>query len=74
MDNIYCDAEENEDIYALAEQKIEFGESLKSYIDEHPDIDGLQKLCRKINQELKFLRKVVGKIYIILWFEVVLFL
>ncbi|ERL92237.1 hypothetical protein D910_09554 [Dendroctonus ponderosae] len=57
--DIQCDTEENnEDIYLLAEQKIQFGESLKVYIDEHPNVDGLQKLSRKINQELKFLKKV----------------
>ncbi|XP_050297157.1 UPF0415 protein C7orf25 homolog isoform X2 [Anthonomus grandis grandis] len=49
---------ENENIYEHAEEKIQFGESLRAYIAEHPDIDGLQKLSRKINQELKFLHKV----------------
>ena len=49
---------ENENIYELAEQKIQFGENLRRYIEKNKDIDGLQKLSRKINQELKFLRKV----------------
>lgn len=57
--DIQSDTEEsNENIYVLAEQKIQFGESLKMYIDQYPNVDGLQKLSRKINQELKFLRKV----------------
>lgn len=50
--------EDTDDVYLLAEQKIKFGEDLKRYIDGHGDIDGLPKLSRKINQELKFLRKV----------------
>ncbi|CAG9763034.1 unnamed protein product [Ceutorhynchus assimilis] len=54
-----CDIEETtEDIYLLAEQKIQFGENLRRFIDQHGKIDGLQKLSRKINQELKFLGKV----------------
>lgn len=51
--------EDTDDVYVLAEQKIQFGEDLKRYIDEHGSIDGLPKLSRKINQELKFLRKVL---------------
>ncbi|XP_030753022.1 UPF0415 protein C7orf25 homolog [Sitophilus oryzae] len=45
-------------IYELAKEKILFGEDLKRYIDDNKFIDGLQKLGRKINQELKFLKKV----------------
>ncbi|XP_060524267.1 UPF0415 protein C7orf25 homolog [Cylas formicarius] len=52
------DSESTENLYSLAKEKIEFGESLKSYVSRHKDIEGLQKLARKINQELKFLRKV----------------
>lgn len=58
MDDNGDEIQENEDIYALADQKIQFGENLRRYIDENKDIDGLQKLSRKINQELKFLKKV----------------
>ncbi|KAF7266907.1 hypothetical protein GWI33_019834 [Rhynchophorus ferrugineus] len=50
--------EETENIYELVEGKINFGENLKQYIDQNKTIDGLQKLSRKINQELKFLKKV----------------
>lgn len=50
--------EETENIYELVEEKIHFGENLIRYIDENKAIDGLQKLSRKINQELKFLKKV----------------
>ncbi|XP_066150715.1 UPF0415 protein C7orf25 homolog [Euwallacea fornicatus] len=50
--------EDAETIYSLAQQKIKFGENLKHFIDDHKEVDGLQKLSRKINQELKFLRKV----------------
>lgn len=53
------DSDEDDDVYLLAEQKIKFGEDLKRYIDGHGNIDGLPKLGRKINQELKFLRKVL---------------
>ncbi|XP_018564750.1 UPF0415 protein C7orf25 homolog [Anoplophora glabripennis] len=42
-----------------AAQKIYFGENLINAIEEFKNIEGSQKLCRKINQELKFLKKVL---------------
>lgn len=47
------------DLAEQAVQKINFGESLKRTIEEFKDIEGAQKLCRKINQELKFLKKAM---------------
>lgn len=42
-----------------AAHKINFGENLMETIEDFRGIDGSQKLCRKINQELKFLKKVI---------------
>ncbi|KAL1505890.1 hypothetical protein ABEB36_005344 [Hypothenemus hampei] len=48
----------HENIYVMAEEKIKFGENLMTIINKQGDIDGFQKLIRKINQEVKFLKKV----------------
>lgn len=47
----------NMDLKDLALQKIEFGEELLASLEEYKSIEGSQKLGRKINQELKFLKK-----------------
>lgn len=42
----------------LAEEKINYGESLIVNLSQFNRIEGVQKLHRKIKQELNFLRKV----------------
>lgn len=44
---------------ALVAEKIVFGETLINSLLRFNAIDGVQKLQRKIKQELNFLRKVV---------------
>lgn len=43
----------------LAAEKITFGEELIKSLGAFNEIDGIQKLQRKIKQELKFLQKVL---------------
>lgn len=49
--------QDNFDLKDLAKKKIIFGEELINSIEIFKQIEGSQKLTRKINQELKFLRK-----------------
>ncbi|XP_023021806.2 UPF0415 protein C7orf25 homolog [Leptinotarsa decemlineata] len=48
---------ENVDLKELALMKINFGDKLLELIEDFKDIEGSQKLYRKIGQELKFLKK-----------------
>lgn len=50
---------EYEQLNVLANDKIQFGESLIEDIERYHNLEGLSKLSRKIGQELKFLRKVI---------------
>lgn len=50
--------EEKMNLKELAQKKIKFGEELLKSLEEYKSVEGSQKLGRKINQELKFLRKV----------------
>lgn len=52
--------QENIDLRDLTLHKIKFGEGLLKSLEEYRKIEGSQKLSRKINQELKFLRKVLA--------------
>lgn len=51
-------AEEEMDLKGLAQQKVAHGEALISSLSKFSDIEGVQKLHRKIKQELSFLKKV----------------
>lgn len=51
--------QENFDLKELTLQKVKFGEELLKSLEQFRKIEGSQKLFRKINQELKFLRKVL---------------
>lgn len=53
------------DLAELAAQKISFGEALMRTIEEFKNIEGSQKLCRKINQELKFLKKAIHTFFVL---------
>ncbi|XP_064212219.1 UPF0415 protein C7orf25 homolog isoform X2 [Tribolium castaneum] len=55
---------ENVELCQLVLEKLAFGENLIKTIDKHRDLDGVQKLKRKIRQELNFLSQVLktGKI------------
>lgn len=55
------DEEESLDLKELALKKIKFGEELLKSLEEYKSVEGSQKFGRKINQELKFLRKVYLK-------------
>lgn len=50
--------ENTTNLKGLAVEKIEFGENLIKSLLEFGDIEGIQKLVRKIKQELTFLKKV----------------
>lgn len=49
---------ENSDLRELVLEKIAFGENLIQKIDQYMALDGIQKLKRKIKQELNFLGQV----------------
>ncbi|XP_055911653.1 UPF0415 protein C7orf25 homolog isoform X1 [Eupeodes corollae] len=49
-----------ENIKKLAEEKIFLGKNLIEQLDQYKTIPGAQKIQRKINQEIKFLQKVVS--------------
>ncbi|XP_055845434.1 UPF0415 protein C7orf25 homolog [Episyrphus balteatus] len=49
-----------ENIQNLAEEKITLGQNLIEQLDNFKSIPGAQKIQRKINQEIKFLQKVVS--------------
>lgn len=49
---------EQEPLNNLISEKINYGEKLLIDTEGYENIDGIQKLRRKINQELKFLKKV----------------
>ncbi|CAH2014291.1 unnamed protein product [Acanthoscelides obtectus] len=46
-----------EDLTDIAPKKIKFGEDLLKTLEKHKQIEGSQKLVKKIGQELKFLKK-----------------
>lgn len=46
------------DLPELVTEKIKFGEALIESLSNYSQIEGIQKLHRKIKQELNFLRKV----------------
>lgn len=46
------------DLKTLATEKIEYGENLIDGLSKFNSIEGVQKLHRKIKQELNFLKKV----------------
>lgn len=50
--------ENTTNLKGLAVEKIEFGENLIKSLLEFGDIEGIQKLVRKIKQELAFLKKI----------------
>lgn len=53
-----------EDLLAMLDEKIKFGENLMLQLQAIPEIDGVMKLQRKIRQEVEFLKKVsVGSIH-----------
>lgn len=54
-------SENDVELLKLVEEKINYGEDLLKSLKEYKDIDGKQKLERKITQEIKFLRKVKRK-------------
>lgn len=49
-----------ENIQKLAEEKIILGQNLIQQLEQFKSIPGAQKIQRKINQEIKFLQKVVS--------------
>lgn len=51
--------EHDPNLLNLIKEKIQFGQDLLESLAKYKEIDGIQKLSRKINQELNFLRKVV---------------
>ncbi|KAK5649905.1 hypothetical protein RI129_000934 [Pyrocoelia pectoralis] len=46
------------DLLSLSQEKIQFGETLLKTLSLHNKIEGIQKLGRKIKQELSFLEKI----------------
>lgn len=50
--------DENEELIQSVKEKIKFGNNLLELLEKYRVIDGKQKLQRKINQEIKFLKKV----------------
>lgn len=46
------------ELQLLAQEKIILGENLIKSLQKHNDIEGVTKIERKIQQELKFLKKV----------------
>lgn len=50
---------EAEELIALAEEKVQLGKELIERLQELQHIDGVQKVQRKITQEIKFLEKIV---------------
>lgn len=54
-------SENDVELLKLVDEKINYGEDLLKSLKEYKDIDGKQKLERKITQEIKFLRKVKRK-------------
>ncbi|XP_063909790.1 UPF0415 protein C7orf25 homolog [Zophobas morio] len=58
------EVEENVNLHELVSEKIKFGEELIATIHKYKNLEGIQKLQRKITQELNFLRQIVksGKI------------
>lgn len=50
--------DENEELIESVKEKIKFGNNLLELLEKYRVIDGKQKLQRKINQEIKFLKKV----------------
>lgn len=46
------------DLRKLALEKIEYGDNLMSSLSQFNGIEGIQKLHKKIKQELNFLKKV----------------
>lgn len=51
-----------DELNKLLLEKLHFGESLIEEISQFSNLDGISKLQRKINQELKFLKKVNGNL------------
>lgn len=51
--------ENDPNLTELIQEKITFGQNLVDSLQTYNCIDGIQKLGRKINQELNFLRKVI---------------
>lgn len=47
------------DLINLVQEKIDFGDKLLHSLEKFKDVDGKQKLQRKITQEIKFLKKVI---------------
>lgn len=47
-----------DDLLQKAEDKVDLGEVLIKILDEFSEIPGVQKVQRKILQEIKFLKKV----------------
>ena len=52
------EVEENVNLHELVSEKIKFGEELIATIHKYKNLEGIQKLQRKITQELNFLRQV----------------
>ncbi|KAB0801949.1 hypothetical protein PPYR_04135 [Photinus pyralis] len=46
------------DLLSLAQEKVQFGQSLLNSLTQYNQIEGIQKLSRKIKQELSFLEKI----------------
>jgi hypothetical protein len=55
-------AEETLKLRELVVEKIAFGEKLINSIEKYKSLEGIQKLQRKISQELNFLKQVSRKI------------
>lgn len=51
--------EHDPNLVNLIKEKIQFGQDLLDPLAKYKEVDGIQKLGRKINQELNFLRKVM---------------
>uniref|UniRef100_A0A1I8PVU7 DUF1308 domain-containing protein n=1 Tax=Stomoxys calcitrans TaxID=35570 RepID=A0A1I8PVU7_STOCA len=49
----------DEDLLQKAQDKVELGQILIKYLEEFSEIPGVQKVQRKIVQEIKFLQKVI---------------
>lgn len=47
------------ELYETVDKKIALGESLKKKLDLFKHIEGALKIQRKINQEIRFLQKVI---------------
>lgn len=58
LDNMEPELPYEDDLLQKAEDKVDLGEVLIKILDEFSEIPGVQKVQRKIVQEIKFLKKV----------------